>query len=291
MRVRRGIVVAKGCDYLTVDKHRERRHPIFSEEPYEYAVVLNEPGSVSAPKKTIHIFNGNSQKKVVYAEKARIYGDSGVAFFESMWNQKPAQVHWFVPELEEHKDDTLKSLRRIWFDSRPYAPMYPYIPYHKRFEQIFDEWSLQQWDVWLRWFLWWMGNRNPIPKMAKTTCMAAYPPAIIAGETHLQPKRLQAVYTVIPYLPEAWIFKNHPPYIKACKFCKHPIINIDSRREYCDEACKNKAYRDRKKRNGKIIRHASCIHCGEILQDKRGGAKFCGDRCRQAYRRTHRGED
>lgn len=280
---RRGIVVAKGYDRSSGEICREPRHPIFSNEACRLAVILNQKGAISAPKKTIYAFNGRT--KVVYAENAKIYGDLGIWFIDSPWNSRPTQIYWFIPELGDCPDETLKSLHCIWFDSRLGASAYPYIPYPARYERIFMGWDLQQWDAWLRWLLSWMGFESQMPMFAKETYLMAYPPANLTGEEHRTQERLQAVYTYVPLLPEAWILKNHPPYIKECRFCKRPIINIDPRRDYCNQSCKNKAYRDRKEKNGTIFRRGTCIHCGEPLQEKRGGAKFCSDRCRQAHHR------
>lgn len=284
MPARRGIVVAKGGDRRQA-MYRELNHPIFSDAPYRLAVVLSERGSISAQRKTLYAFNGHI--KAAYKKNAKIHGDLGIYFMDSPSNNRPAQIYWFSPDLGDEPDETLKSLHRIWFDNKRGASIYPYIPYPSKFEQIFCRWDLQQWDMWLRWLLSWMVFKGQAPRIVKETYLTAHRPAKSKGGLFHSPEPLQACYTFVPYLPEAWILKNHPPYVKECKFCKRPIINIDPRRDYCNESCKNKAYRDRKEKNGTIVRRVSCIHCGELLQNKRGGAKFCSDRCRQAHHRAH----
>jgi hypothetical protein len=92
------------------------------------------------------------------------------------------------------------------------------------------------------------------------------------------------------------VFGSTPGYVSwynDCVWCGLSISNayLSGRRRSCTKYCSI-----RRSRNGGIdywdwdnktaADNANCAHCGEEFYPKRKTAKFCGDRCRQASRRS-----
>lgn len=77
--------------------------------------------------------------------------------------------------------------------------------------------------------------------------------------------------------------------LKPCKnpSCHH-LIDFDSRKQYCDNACRQKAYRDRKKCDP--IRHEKveiqmCAYCCQTFEKKHPNHRCCKPAHRQALYR------
>jgi hypothetical protein len=77
--------------------------------------------------------------------------------------------------------------------------------------------------------------------------------------------------------------------LRPCKspVCTH-LIDFDSRKQYCNNACRQKAYRDRKKASP--IRHEKveirmCAFCCKTFETKYAKQRCCRAACRQALYR------
>lgn len=65
----------------------------------------------------------------------------------------------------------------------------------------------------------------------------------------------------------------------------------DAPRVFCSAACRDQAlfgsdYTERKNRRRKIPTSPGCLYCGEKMEGKRAGARFCSPRCKMAFRRS-----
>jgi hypothetical protein len=74
-----------------------------------------------------------------------------------------------------------------------------------------------------------------------------------------------------------------------CMKCLQPFEAKTNREKYCANACKQRAYRDRKRMlTGLEVLYPTCKHCNKRMYQLRAGRpkKYCSNSCRtMAYRK------
>lgn len=184
-----------------------------------------------------------------------------VRFLYSFLKQKPDIRFWLYPGCEETDDLTPDE----------YTPRYPcieFVPVTDDEENIMRTWRKPDW---FKHF--WM-----VPLE--------------------EPEYFNMFGREVIGISEIELFNGRGTYTATwCDGCGKPYegyIKGDPRRRYCSDECRRKAYAEKRQHLNEFKRMRRletlrCQICGGLFE-ARAGAKFCGNRCRQAnYRKTNRG--